>query len=170
MRDTTITRRSFLRMGGTAMMGTMGAGVLGCADKIGDSAHNVLFSPNEYTKTDLHRVPAHTVINKIRGYAGSQPNIIVILCDDLGHGDIGCYGNRAIRTPAIDRLASEGVRFTDFYSSCSVCTPSRYGLLTGRYPVRGGFNSALSAADESFALSLSNKVGRMFGKLGVVDY
>jgi arylsulfatase A len=170
MSDTTITRRSFIRMGSAAMLGAMGAGLLGCADKIGDSAHNVLFSPNEYTKTGPHRVPAHTLINKIDGYAGPQPNIIVILCDDMGHGDLGCNGNRAIRTPAIDRLASEGVRFTDFYSSCSVCSPSRYGLLTGRYPVRGGFNSALSPADESIAVSLSNSVGRMFGKLGVVDY
>jgi len=170
MRDTTITRRFFLRMGGTAMLGAMSAGVLGCSDKIGDSAHNVLFSPNEYTKTDLHRVPAHTVINKIRGYAGPQPNIIVILCDDMGYGDIGCYGNRAIRTPAIDRLASEGVRFTDFYCSAPMCSPSRYGLLTGRYPVRGGFNDALAGGDMSFTISLLNWLGRIAGKLGTVDY
>jgi uncharacterized sulfatase len=130
----------------------------------------VLFSPNEYTKTDLHRVPAHTVINKIRDYSGPQPNIIVILCDDMGYGDIGCYGNRAIRTPAIDRLASEGVRFTDFYCSAPMCSPSRYGLLTGRYPVRGGFNDALAGGDMSFAISLLDWLGRKAGKLGAIDY
>jgi uncharacterized sulfatase len=156
-------------MGSAAMLGAMGTGVLGCTGKIGDSEHGVLFSPNEYTQTGPHRVPAHTVISKLGGYAGPQPNIIVILCDDLGYGDLGCYGNRAIRTPAIDRLAAEGVRFTDFYSSATICSPSRYGLLTGRYPVRGGINEALSPGDMPFAISLLNWLARMTGKLGVVD-
>jgi arylsulfatase A-like enzyme len=67
-----------------------------------------------------------------------QPNFIVILADDLGYGDIGCDGGRHIRTPNIDRMAAEGVRFTDFYASANVCTPSRAGLLTGRYAIRSG--------------------------------
>lgn len=66
------------------------------------------------------------------------PNIIIILADDLGYGDLGCDGGRIIRTPCLDRMASEGVRFTDFYASANVCTPSRAGLLTGRYAVRSG--------------------------------
>lgn len=65
-----------------------------------------------------------------------QPNIIILLADDLGYGDIGPYGAARIATPHLDRLAAEGVVLTSFYASASVCTPSRAGLLTGRYPVR----------------------------------
>ncbi len=66
----------------------------------------------------------------------SQPNIIVILADDLGYGDVGCYGATRIKTPNMDRLASQGLRFTDCHSTASVCTPSRYSLLTGQYAWR----------------------------------
>ncbi len=65
--------------------------------------------------------------------AGRAPNIILILADDLGWGDIGCYGQRKILTPNIDRLASEGMRFTHFYSGASVCAPSRCVLMTGKH-------------------------------------
>lgn len=67
---------------------------------------------------------------------GDLPNIIVILTDDLGYGDISCYDSTLIDTPNIDRLADEGVEMTNFYSASPVCTPSRAGLLTGRYPNR----------------------------------
>ena len=73
----------------------------------------------------------------------APPNLILILCDDLGYGDLGCYGNTTIKTPHIDRLAKEGVRFTDFYCAGAQCTPSRAGLLTGRYPVRFGLTYTL---------------------------
>lgn len=66
------------------------------------------------------------------------PNIVLIVADDLGYGDIGVNGATAIRTPQIDRLAREGVQLTNFYSSANVCTPSRAGLLTGRYAARVG--------------------------------
>jgi arylsulfatase A-like enzyme len=63
----------------------------------------------------------------------SRPNIIFIMADDLGYGDLGCYGASKIPTPNIDRLAAEGIRLTDAHSSAAVCTPSRYSVLTGRY-------------------------------------
>src|SRR3954463_12146812 len=60
-----------------------------------------------------------------------RPNILFILADDLGYGDVGCYGQKQIQTPNIDRLAKEGLRFTDFYAGCTVCAPSRCVLMTG---------------------------------------
>ena len=67
-----------------------------------------------------------------------RPNVVVILCDDLGFGDLHCYGHPQIQTPNLDRLAAEGIRFTSFYSAAPVCSPSRVGLLTGRSPNRAG--------------------------------
>lgn len=64
------------------------------------------------------------------------PNIVIIYADDLGYGDLGCYGATTMKTPRIDSLAASGVRFTDAYSTSSTCTPSRYALLTGKYPWR----------------------------------
>ena len=70
----------------------------------------------------------------------AKPNLILILCDDLGYGDLGCYGSDRHRTPAVDRLAAEGVKLTHFYSSSPVCTPSRASLLTGAYAQRVGLH------------------------------
>lgn len=68
--------------------------------------------------------------------AEQRPNIVIIMADDLGYGDVGCYGATKISTPNIDRLASEGMQFTDAHAAASLCSPSRYGLMTGRYPWR----------------------------------
>ena len=68
------------------------------------------------------------------GNISSRPNIILILVDDLGYGDLSCYGATDLRTPNIDRLVSDGIRLDSFYANCPVCSPTRAALLTGRYP------------------------------------
>ncbi|XP_018104260.1 steryl-sulfatase isoform X3 [Xenopus laevis] len=71
----------------------------------------------------------------------SRPNFLLIMVDDLGIGDVGCYGNKTIRTPNIDRLAEEGVMFTQHLAASPLCTPSRAAFMTGRYPIRSGMAS-----------------------------
>jgi arylsulfatase A len=75
----------------------------------------------------------------------AKPNVLIILCDDLGYGDLGCYGHPTIRTPNLDRLARQGVLFTQCYAAAPVCSPSRAGLLTGRCPTRSGVYSWIAA-------------------------
>ena len=75
-----------------------------------------------------------------------KPNFILIMADDLGYGDISCYGNTYINTPNIDRLAMEGIRFTDFHSNGAVCSPTRAALLTGKYQQRTGVGGVITAA------------------------
>src|SRR5580700_4697791 len=77
--------------------------------------------------------------------APKKPNIVIILCDDLGYGDLGCYGHPSIRTPNLDKLAQQGMRFTQCYAAAPVCSPSRAGLLTGRIPSRVGLYSWIAA-------------------------
>lgn len=78
-------------------------------------------------------------------FADERPNFVIIMADDLGYGDIGCYGSERIKTPHIDRLAVEGMRFTDFHSSGAVCSPTRAGLMTGRYQQRAGIPAVIVA-------------------------
>ena len=73
----------------------------------------------------------------------SKPNIILINCDDLGYGDLGCYGSTRNDTPHLDKLAAEGLKLTECYASSSVCSPSRAALMTGSYPARTGINHVL---------------------------
>lgn len=77
----------------------------------------------------------------------ARPNIVVVLCDDLGWGDLENYGHPLIKTPALMRMANEGIRFTDFYSAAPVCSPSRVGLLTGRMPNRAGVYDWIPPSD-----------------------
>ncbi len=91
-----------------------------------------------------------------------KPNILFILTDDMGWGDLGCYGSTQIKTPNIDQLAKEGVRFTQAYVSANVCAPSRAGILTGRYQERFGFEHNISTPDfvkpEKIGIPLDEKL------------
>lgn len=82
----------------------------------------------------------------ITAIGADQPNIVLIFADDLGYGDVGCYGATKVSTPNIDRLAAQGRRFTDAHSASAVCSPSRYALLTGEYPLRANLWAPLFAA------------------------
>jgi arylsulfatase A-like enzyme len=73
--------------------------------------------------------------------AAERPNFVIVFADDLGYGDLSCYGHPTIHTPHLDRMAAEGLRFTQFYVAECVCTPSRAALLTGRLPIRNGMCS-----------------------------
>src|SRR6202048_237821 len=90
----------------------------------------------------------------------SQPNIIFILADDLGYGDLGCYGQKQIQTPNIDRLAAEGMRFTQCYAGSTVCAPSRCALMTGLHTghgtIRGNADVPLRPEDVTVAQLLKS--------------
>jgi len=104
-----------------------------------------------------------------------KPNIILILADDLGYGDLGCYGQTKIKTPNLDKLAAEGIRFTDFYAGSTVCAPSRCALMTGLHTghawIRGNGTLALRPGDVTVAEVLRNAGYRtgIIGKWGLGD-
>ena len=88
--------------------------------------------------------------------ATSRPNILFILIDDMGWMDLGCQGNRHVRTPNIDRLAGEGVRFTDAYAPAPVCSPTRAALMTGHSPARAAPSRTRATAGTSTSSSDSS--------------
>ncbi|MFM9168025.1 MAG: sulfatase-like hydrolase/transferase, partial [Verrucomicrobiota bacterium] len=109
-------------------------------------------------------------------FAADKPNVVVILADDLGYGDLRCYNAERgkIATPNLDRLASQGMRFTDGHSSSGVCSPSRYALLTGRYHWRtrlqngivGVFGEPLIAPERLTVAGLAKRHGYRTAAVG----
>ena len=99
-------------------------------------------------------------------HAAEPPNIVLIFVDDMGYGDLGCYGNKKIKTPNIDRLAAEGQRWTSFYSSGAVCVPSRTGLMSGRHPSLFSGRSALPASRDKLMAAMLKKQGYATAILG----
>lgn len=85
-----------------------------------------------------------------------KPNIIFIFIDDMGYGDLGCYGNREVKTPNIDRLAKEGIRFTQFYVNAPICSPSRVAVTTGQYPSRWGITSYINDRQDNAKRGMKN--------------
>ena len=104
--------------------------------------------------------------------AAEPPNVILIFVDDMGYGDLGCYGNEKIKTPNIDRLAAEGQRWTSFYSSGSTCVPSRRGLMTGRHPALMGKADLVQARSKLMPAVFKSKdyATGMLGKWHLAGY
>ena len=98
--------------------------------------------------------------------AAKKPNIVFVLADDLGYGDLPCYGNPIIRTPHLDRFAAEGMRFTDFYAPAAVCSPSRAGFLTGRSPLRCGVITAIQEGRDMHLRSSEVTIATVLKKAG----
>ena len=98
------------------------------------------------------------------------PNILLINADDLGYGDLSCYGSTCIQTPNIDKIAANGLKFINHYTSGAVCSPSRAGLMTGRYPIRAGFTSIATPDDWVFQLKFVNRIGKLFNYVGTSDH
>ena len=99
-------------------------------------------APRIAVATVMIAIVMSAMVSTPRAEAAEKPNFVLIFCDDLGYGDLACFGNPTIRTPNLDRLAREGQKWTSFYVGASVCTPSRAALLTGRLPIRNGMMSA----------------------------
>jgi len=100
--------------------------------------------------------------------AGRRPNILLINCDDLGYGDLGCSGSPVNRTPFLNHLAATGMRLTDFTMASPVCSPSRGAMLTGKWHCRDqpGFLPTDHGFDRFFGLPYSNEMGRHPGRIG----
>jgi len=146
-----MTRRELLK----------GAAILGAGFGMGAGAPLV---------SGVSRVFAQERTGKSMLPAGKdRPNIVFIMADDLGYGDLGCYGSMAINTTHIDSLATGGMMFTDFYVCSPVCTPSRYGLLTGRYPARADLNLAFLPPDIVFKKRIEYGFYQKLADIGLLD-
>ena len=121
MSEQDYTRRGFLK--------TIGLGAVSLAVSRASSPRFEGGTPSTRTNAALPRSGDVT---------GEKPNFVFILVDDLGWMDTGCYGSRFYETPNIDRLAAQGMRFTNGYAACAVCSPTRAAVMTGRYPARLG--------------------------------
>ncbi len=166
-----LSRRSFLKMGaaGAASAAFAGTILAGCASKDYSSEVMTEIDPSIYADPVKDALAVGDVVFPVEGFVGPRPNIIYILADDMGYGDLGCYGGDGIGTPNIDRLADEGVRFTDFYACNALCSPSRAGFLTGRYPHRTGVTFPFPAEGGSIIKEFMRWVGHQFANLGALD-
>jgi len=131
----------------------------------GEAALNL----SAYADTARDAQPVEQVVKRAAHVPANRPNFVVILADDLGYGDVAPYGNTLIPTPGLDRLAQMGVRFTHFYASAVYCSPSRAGLLTGRYPLRTGVTFPIQPSADRWDRRLVRLAGRFSARLGATD-
>ncbi len=153
--EKTHSRRTFLRraaLGGAAVAG-------------GGLAYLLVRRPSG----PAYPLGVRETVTPLPNVPGPGPNIVLINADDLGYGDLSCYGSGAIATPHIDSLAGGGVRFTDFHACDSVCTPSRAGLLTGRYPARMMLDTPLSPGSQPLGKRALVRLGYLAGRVGLLD-
>jgi arylsulfatase A-like enzyme len=101
-----------------------------------------------------------------RAAAQDKPNIILIFADDLGYADVGCYGAKGFKTPNLDKMAKEGIRFTSFYTGCSVCSGSRAALMTGRHYQRVGVPPVMFPGNKNGLNPNEITIARVLAKLG----
>ena len=152
------------------MAGAFSAGVhLWAADEVSGAGGGVVAGT-----APADQVPALAVTGEEFGRQGPErPNIIFIMADDLGYGDLGCYGQKVIRTPNLDRMAEEGLLFTSAYAGSTVCAPSRSALMTGLHTghtrIRGNAKVALKQEDMTVAEVLRDAGYRtgLIGKWGL---
>lgn len=119
--------------------------------------------------TGLITTSVLTAAEKNDAAQNDPPNVIIIYADDLGLGDLACYGSDRFQTPYIDRMAREGVRLTDFSSSCPYCAPSRASLLTGRYPFRNNMMLGNPVPEADYGLQQARKPNPELDQLGLPD-
>ena len=93
----------------------------------------------------LYRILLALIGTWVAAFAADRPNFVFVFIDDMGYGDLSCYGNPDVATPNIDRLAAEGIRFEQFYVASPICSPSRVGITTGQYPARHLIHSYLNS-------------------------
>ena len=153
----------FMLLGALCLLLVLGYGIYRFA---APETHGL--SPEDFIAEDREHVAVSDVIEHVNASA-PRPNIVLILADDLGYGDVGAYGGTVIATPNMDRVAHAGVRFTQAYASASICSPSRAGLLTGRYPLRSGIMTAMQMAGDSFSRKASYQAGIGFAQFASVD-
>ncbi len=126
---------------------------------------DILISRRTFLRGALASVlVAHSTLAANR--SSRRLNFVLINCDDLGYGDLSCYGSPTIRTPNVDRLAAGGVKFTDFDTCAPVCTPSRTGLLTGRYAIRSGLTRVLGPVNTTGIPEDEQTIAEMLKSLG----
>jgi len=159
MAEKTVSRRRFIK----------GSIAAGGAALVGAGIYNLL-SVNDITEL-IGEYPegADKQQLKVVNRSAPRPNVVLFYCDDLGYGDLGCYGNTVIRTPNIDSLARQGMRFTDYHACNAICAPSRAGLLTGRYPIRTGIVGNTYPRSEPKGRVIARNLGGMLKSLGILD-
>jgi len=157
-KPTTLSRRNFIKstimLGGALAVGGLSARVI-----------------HDFTGRDFEVKRSQIQLDRIRRTSNltELPNIVLIFVDDLGYGDLLPYGSELIRTPNLDRMATEGVLLTNFYSTAPVCTPARAGLLTGRYPIRSHLALPLYPKGHLMGVFL-NAIGRYpYGVTGIPE-